>query len=79
MASYVTMPSTTSAQSKDPTSRSNANEGNTRLINYNVYEGVVTEVDYLSKKLTVCVNNTSIRNCVYAANAIAGLLGFSSS
>lgn len=79
MASYVTMPSTISAQSKDPTSRSNANEGNTRLINYNVYEGVVTEVDYLSKKLTVCVNNTSIRNCVYAANAIAGLLGFSSS
>jgi hypothetical protein len=35
-------------------------------------------VDYLTKRLTVRVNNQILENCIYAANSIAALLGFAS-
>lgn len=76
--SYDTLTTISKAITQEPTGLANANEGNTRLINYNIYEGTVLDVDYLSKTMTVYVNNIQLKNCVYAANAIAGLLGFSS-
>ena len=56
----------------------NGNIGSTKLQDFGIYEGIVEEVDYLSKRLTVFLNNRLVYNCVYAVNSIASLIGFSS-
>lgn len=56
----------------------NGNQSNTKLIESNIYQGVVAHVDYVSKRLTVCVDDQLIQNCIYATNTIAALLGFAS-
>lgn len=56
----------------------NGNQSNTKLIESNIYQGVVAHVDYVSKRLTVCVDDQLVQNCIYATNTIAALLGFAS-
>lgn len=68
----------TSAVVLDSTGQQNANLGSTVLTSFNIYQGEVMFVDYLTKRLTVRVNNQILENCIYAANSIAALLGFAS-
>lgn len=56
----------------------NSNTGSVKLQEFSIYEGIVDDVDYLTRRLTVYINNRPVHNCVYAAGAIAPLLGFSS-
>lgn len=65
-------------QLQNETSVKTANVGSVKLTEYNIYPGVVKHVDYVSKRLTVLVDENILQNCVYAANTLSALLGFSS-
>lgn len=68
----------TTPTSVDIKGSQNGNLGSTKLHEFEVYEGIVEEVNYLTKRLTVYINNRLVYNCQYAANTIASLIGFSS-
>lgn len=50
--------------------------GDSKLLDHNIYLGKVVEVDPLSRRLSVYVNDQLLHNCIYATDTLAALIGF---